>query len=108
MNVSYTSRNGTNNQGTKYSMLTGYNPVYITDNKANLKYNPDYLMWFFNNSTQTWGTPYTTDDSLLNPNNYILVDAYTKLEPKKITDEYLRRFFGNYESEYFSLKKCVD
>jgi len=105
VNVSYTSRNGTNSQGTKYSMLTGYNPVYITDNKANLKYNPDYLMWFFNNTTQTWGTPYTTDDSLLNPNNYVLVDLYTKLDPKKITDEYLRRFFGNYESEYFSLKK---
>ena len=35
VNVSYTSRNGVNRQGDKYSMLTGYNPVFITDNKAN-------------------------------------------------------------------------
>jgi hypothetical protein len=105
VNVDYTSRNGTNNQGIKYSMLTGYNPVFITDNKANLRYNPDYLIWFYNNTTQNWGTPYTTDDSLLNPNNYVLIDSYTKLDPKNITDEYLRRYFGNYESEYFSLKK---
>src|ERR1700750_2903910 len=35
VNVSYTSRNGVNRQGDKYSMLTGYNPIYITDNKAN-------------------------------------------------------------------------
>ena len=105
VNVSYTSKNGTNNQGIKYSMLTGYNPVYITDNKANLKYNPDYFIWFYNNATQSWGTPYTTDDSLLNPNNYVLIDSYIKLDPKNITDEYLRSFFGNYESEYFSLKK---
>jgi hypothetical protein len=105
VNVNYTSRNGTNNQGIKYSMLTGYNPVFITDNKTNLSYNPDYLIWFYDNATQTWSTPYTTDDSLLHPNNYVLVDSYTKLNPQNITDEYLRRYFGNYESQYFSLKK---
>ncbi len=105
VNVDYTSRNGTNGQGIKYSMLTGYNPVFITDNKPNLRYNPDYLIWFFNNTSQSWDKPYTTDDSLLNPNNYVLVDSYTKLDPKNITDEYLRTYFGNYESQYFSLKK---
>ena len=105
VNVGYTSRNGTNNQGIKYSMLTGYNPVFITDNKTNLRYNPDYLIWFYNNVSQTWDKPYTTDDSLLNPNNYVFVDSYVKLDPKNITDEYLRNYFGNYESQYFSLKK---
>lgn len=105
VNVTYTSRNGTNRQGDKYSMLTGYNPIYITDNKANRSYNPDYFIWFFNNTTQKWDTPYTTDDSLLNPNNYIRVSSYTQLNPKNITDEYLRQFFGNYEQQYFSLKK---
>jgi hypothetical protein len=105
VNVNYTSRNGVNSQGEKYSMLTGYQPVFITDNKANRGYNPDYFIWFFDNNTQTWETPYTTDDSLLNPNNYIRVASYTKLDPKNITDEYLRQFFGDYESRYFSLKK---
>jgi hypothetical protein len=105
VNVSYTSRNGTNNQGTTYSMLTGYNPVFITENKTNLRYNPDYLIWFFDNASKTWSKPYVTDDSLLNPNTYVMVDSYTKLDPKNITDEYLRRFFGNYEADYFSLKK---
>src|SRR5262245_40250582 len=71
VNVNYTSRNGTNRQGDKYSMLTGYNPTYITDNKANRRYNPDYFIWFYNNASQKWDTPYTTDDSLLNPNSYI-------------------------------------
>ena len=105
VNVNYTLRNGTNSQRTQYSMLTGYNPVYITENKSGLRYNPDYFIWFFNNQTQTWDTPYTTDDSLLNPNNYIRVSSYIKLDPKNLTDEYLREFFGNYESQYFSLKK---
>ena len=105
VNVSYTSRNGTNRTGDKYSMLTGYNPVFITDNKANRRYNPDYFIWFFNNTTQKWDTPYTTDDSLLNPDNYIRVSSYIQLSPKSITDEYLRQFFGNYEQQYFSLKK---
>jgi len=105
VNVNYTSRNGINQQGDKYSMLTGYAPTYITDNKANRSYNPDYFIWFYNNTTQKWDTPYTTDDSLLNPNNYIRVSSYTQLSPKNITDEYLRQFFGNYEQQYFSLKK---
>lgn len=105
VNVSYTSRNGTNNQGTTYSMLTGYNPVFITENKANIRYNPDYLIWFYDNASQVWSKPYTTDDSLFNPNNYVMVDSYIKLDPKNITDEYLRRYFGNYESDYLSLKK---
>ncbi len=105
VNVSYTSRNGVNKQGDKYSMLTGYSPIYITDNKANRSYNPDYFIWFYNNTTQKWDTPYTTDDSLLNPSNYIRVSSYTQLTPKNITDEYLRQFFGNYEQQYFSLKK---
>ena len=105
VNVSYTSKNGTNRQGDKYSMLTGYNPIFITDNKANHRYNPDYFIWFFNNTTQKWDTPYTTDDSLLNASNYIRVSSYTQLNPKNITDEYLRQFFGNYEQQYFSLKK---
>src|SRR5678810_998455 len=105
VNVNYTSRNGTNRQGDKYSMLTGYNPTYITDNKANRGYKPDYFIWFFNNTTQKWDTPYTTDDSLWNPGNYIRVNSYTHLNSKTITDEYLRQFFGNYEQQYFSLKK---
>ncbi|MFI5188197.1 MAG: caspase family protein [Chitinophagales bacterium] len=105
VHVSYTLRNGTNSQGTQYSMLTGNNPVYITENKSGLRYNPDYFIWFYNTRAQKWDTPYTTDDSLLNPNNYILVDSYTKLDPKSITDEYLREFFGNDESQYFSLKR---
>src|SRR3954470_5276909 len=105
VNVSYTSRNGVNRQGDKYSMLTGYNPVFITDNKINRRYNPDYFIWFYNNTAQKWDTPYTTDDSLLNPNNYIRVSSYIQLNPKNITDEYLRQFFGNYEQSYFSLKK---
>jgi len=105
VNVTYTSRNGTNSTGDRYSMLTGYNPVYITDNKAKRGYNPDYFIWFYNNTAQKWDTPYTTDDSLLNPSNYIRVSSYTQLNPKNITDEYLRQFFGNYEQQYFSLKK---
>ena len=104
VNVSYTSRNGTNAQGTKFSMLTGYSPVFITENKANLRYNPDYLIWFFDNASQTWSKPYVTDDSLLNPNSYVMVDIYNKLDPKNITDEYLRRFFASNEADYFSLK----
>src|SRR6188472_1721214 len=48
VNVTYTSRNGINKQGITYSMLTGYNPVYITDNKGNRKYIPDYFIWFYN------------------------------------------------------------
>ncbi len=105
VNVNYTSKNGVNSQGTQYSMLIGYHPVYITDNKAGLRYNPDYFIWFFDRQTQKWDTPYTTDDSLLNPNNYIRVSSYTKLDPKSINDEYLRQFFGTYEKEYASMKK---
>jgi len=105
VNVTYSSRNGTNSQGIKYSMLTGYNPVFITENKAGLRYNPDYLIWFFNNTTQNWDTPYTTDDSLLNPTNYVLVTTYRKLDPKTINDAYLRTYFGSNESQYLSLKK---
>jgi hypothetical protein len=105
VNVDYSSRNGTNSQGIQYSMLTGSDPVYITENKSGLRYNPDYFIWFYDVHSQKWDTPYTTDDSLLNPSNYILVDSYTKLEPKNITDEYLREFFGDSESQYFSLKK---
>ena len=105
VNVSYTAKNGTNSQGTQYSMLIGYEPVYITENKSGLRYNPDYFIWFYNAKDEKWGTPYTTDDSLLNPNNYILVDSYTKLDPQNITDAYLREFFGSSESQYFSLKK---
>lgn len=105
VNVNYASRNGTNSQGYKYSMLMGYNPTFITDNKENHRYNPDYFIWFYDNAHQKWETPYTTDDSLLHPDNYIRVSSYTQLDPKNITDEYLRQFFGDYEQQYFSLKK---
>lgn len=105
VNVTYKMQNGVNRQGDKYSMLTGSNPVFITENKANLRYNPDYFIWFYNNSTQSWDKPYTTDDSLLNPNNYIVVESYNKLDPKNITDSYLRSFFSSNESQYFSLKR---
>lgn len=105
VNVTYKMKNGVNRKGDKYSMLTGSNPVFITDNKANLKYNPDYFIWFYNYQAGKWDTPLTTDDSLLAPSTYISVDAYTKLDPLKITGEYLRRFFGDYEPQYFSLKK---
>jgi len=105
VNVSYTSKNGTNNQGTWFSMLTGYNPVFVTENKTNVQYKPDYLIWFYDNASQTWSKPYVTDDSQLNPNNYTLADSYTRLDPKNITDEYLRRYFGNAEADYLSLKK---
>jgi len=105
VNVSYISKNGTTDRGTQYTMLTGYDPVYVTDNKAGLRYNPDYFIWFYNSREQKWDTPYTTDDSLLNANNYLRVDSYTKLDPGNITDEYLREFFGSAESQYFSLKR---
>lgn len=105
VNVTYKMKNGVNRQGDKYSMLMGSNPVFITDNKAGLKYNPDYFIWFYNYSAGIWNNPLTTDDSLLSPSTYIHVNAYTKLDPLKITDEYLRRFFGDYEPQYFSLKK---
>jgi hypothetical protein len=105
VNVSYHVRNGVNSQGDKYSLFAGSRPVFITENEANLSYNPDYFIWFYNNAAQKWDTPYTTDDSLLNPKNYVLIDSYIQLDPKTITDEYLRRYFGNYENEYASLKK---
>jgi hypothetical protein len=105
VNVTYTMSNGVNSQGDKYSMLTGSNPIFITSKSTNRKYNPDYFIWFYDYTDKKWGQPYTTDDSLLNPDNYITVDSYLKLDPKTLTDEYLRRYFGNYESEYFSMKK---
>lgn len=105
VNVSYDMKNGINRQGKKYAMLTGHKPMFITDNKANLKYNPDYFIWFYNDVARTWDIPYTTDDSLLNPANYVVVDVYKRLDPQMITDQYLRSFFNSYEAQYFSLKK---
>ena len=105
VNVTYKMKNGINRSGDKYSMLSGSNPVFITENKPGLKYNPDYFIWFYNNAAGKWDNPETTDDSLLNPSSYLPVASYIKLEPNSITDEYLRRYFGDYESQYFSLKK---
>ena len=104
VNVNYKSRNGTNNNGEKYSLLAGYAPTFIKGYNPNLKYNPDYFIWFYNNSSRSWNTPYTTDDSLLNPSNYRTVDSYAKLEPKNVTESHLLKYFQNTELVYSLLK----
>jgi len=105
VNVTYKMENGINADGGKYSVLKGSGPVFISNNKLSRTYNPDYFIWFYDYTTKKWKSPQTTDDTLLNPSSYRPVESCVMLDPKKITDQYLQRFFKNSESEYLSLKK---
>ena len=104
VHVEYKMENGINGQGKNYSLMRGYSPRFITENKNNVGYRPDFFMWFWDKNSQA-GLPYTTDDSTFNVNNYIQVTSYTQLTPSKITEPYLRQFFRSDEQSFFDLEQ---
>jgi hypothetical protein len=103
--VIYKMEYGSTATGLKYCMLRGSNPAFITEKTLQQSYYPDHFIWFYNNSTQQYDDLYTTDDSLFRSENYRRTISYVKLDALKITDSYLREFFGSDEMKYTALKK---
>ncbi len=105
VNVQYKSQTGTYNDGSSYYFMTGSAPRFITENSKDQQYNPDYFIWRKGKYETDWKLPSTTDDPKLKIENEIPVDSFYQLDPYKVKETYLRRFYWTNEQEFIALKK---
>ena len=89
--------------GANYFFLVGANAHYITESDGNA-YNPDHFIWVWEEDGQ-YDLPYTSDNAEYDMTEAIQVKSYTQLQKGKVTDAYLKSFFGTNEPEYLSLRK---
>ncbi len=90
--------------GVNYFFLTGENAHFITAANTNDIYNPDHYIWIWEEDGD-YGLPYTSDNAEYDMAEAKQVDSYKTLEKGKVTDAYLRSFFGPTEPEYLALRK---
>jgi Caspase domain len=86
-----------------YFFLVGDNARYITPSNGDA-YNPDHFIWIQDEDGE-YGLPYTSDNAEYDMEHATQVDSYSDLVKGKVTDAYLRSFFGPQEPEYFALRK---
>ncbi len=89
--------------GVNYFFLEGENAHYVTGDDGTA-YNPDHFIWVWEDSGQ-YDLPYTSDDPEYNMEQATQVISYKQLEKGKVTDSYLRSFFGSAEPEYLAMRK---
>lgn len=103
VNVNYVSATG-QESGYNFFVMVGSNPRFITKDENGQGYNPDHFLWIWDDKDNS-NLPYITDDPDFDPNKLYQCSSYTEIDPKKLTDDYLKQFFYTNEPEYIALQK---
>jgi hypothetical protein len=90
-------------EGVNYFFLVGENAHYVTASN-NEVYNPDHFIWVWEEDGD-YSLPFTSDNAEYDMADAVQVNSYTALEKGKVTDAYLKSFFGTNEPEYLSMQK---
>lgn len=107
VNVDYTAKTGSLDDGTHYFVMYGSNPKFITDYNRGESYNPDCFVWLWSNTTD-YGLPYVSDDPNFTEESFKQVDSYIELDPHSFTSEYLNQFYATDEPDYLALMSMVN
>jgi hypothetical protein len=102
VHVDYSAVTG-EEEGVNYFFLVGENARYITESNGEA-YNPDHFIWVWEEGGE-YDLPYTSDNAEYDMSQSVQVESYTELQKGKVTDAYLKGFFGANEPEYVALKK---
>lgn len=89
--------------GVNYYFLVGENATYITESNGQA-YNPDHFIWIWEEDGE-YGLPYTSDNAEYDMSHAVQVESYVTLQKGKVTDGYLKSFFGANEPEYLAMKR---
>ncbi|PKQ68882.1 caspase family protein [Raineya orbicola] len=106
VDVKYQSVTG-QEDGYNYLVMVGSNPRFITNQEKGQSYNPDHFIWVWNDQNPNQ-LPYVTDDPNFDASHLIQCKSYIEIDPKTMTDSYLRQFFRTDEPEYQALRKMRD
>ncbi len=106
VHVKYQSVTG-QEDGYNYFVMIGSNPRFITSQSRGQSYNPDHFIWVWNEQNPNQ-LPYVTDDPNFDATHLIQCKSYRDINPKDMTDSYLRQFFRTDEPEYQALRKMRD
>ncbi|WP_448529792.1 caspase family protein [Raineya sp.] len=106
VDVKYQSVTG-QEDGYNYFVMIGSNPRFITTQDKGQSYNPDHFIWVWNEQNPNQ-LPYVTDDPNFDATHLIQCKSYKDINPKDMTDSYLRQFFRTDEPEYQALRKMRD
>lgn len=90
-------------EGQNYFFLVGADAHYITESDGNA-YNPDHFIWVWEEGGN-YDLPFTSDNPEYDMTEATQVKSYTQLQKGKVTEAYLKSYFGTSEPEYLSLRK---
>jgi hypothetical protein len=103
VDVKYKSATG-QEDGYNYFVMVGSNPRFITNTAKGQKYNPDHILWIWNDKEDA-GLPYITDDPNFDETHLQRCKSYREIKATELTDTYLRQFFRTDEPEFKALQK---
>jgi len=103
VDVKYKSVTG-QEDGYNYFVMVGSNPRFITNTAKGQKYNPDHILWVWNDKEDV-GLPYITDDPNFDETHLQRCKSYREIKATELTDTYLRQFFRTDEPEFKALQK---
>jgi hypothetical protein len=103
VDVKYKSVTG-QEDGYNYFVMIGSNPQFITNTAKGQKYNPDHILWVWNDKEDV-GLPYITDDPNFDETHLQRCKSYREIKATELTDTYLRQFFRTDEPEFKALQK---
>lgn len=103
VDVRYQSATG-QEDGYNYFVMIGSNPRFITNTAKGQKYNPDHILWVWNDKEDA-GLPYITDDPNFDETHLQRCKSYREIKATDLTDSYLRAFFRTDEPEFKALQK---
>jgi len=103
VDVKYKSATG-QEDGYNYFVMVGSNPRFITNTAKGQKYNPDHILWIWNDKEDA-GLPYITDDPNFDETHLQRCKSYREIKATELTDTYLRQFFRTNEPEFKALQK---
>lgn len=103
VDVRYQSATG-QEDGYNYFVMIGSNPRFITNTGKGQKYNPDHILWVWNDKENA-GLPYITDDPNFDETHLQRCKSYRELKANELTNSYLRQFFRSDEPEFKALQK---
>jgi len=103
VDVKYQSVTG-EEDGYNYFVMVGSNPRFITNTAKGQKYNPDHILWVWNDKEDA-GLPYITDDPNFDETHLQRCKSYREIKATELTDTYLRQFFRTDEPEFKALQK---
>lgn len=103
VDVKYKSVTG-QEDGYNYFVMIGSDPRFITNTSKEQQYNPDHILWVWNDKENA-GLPYITDDPNFDETHLQRAKSYREIKASDLNDRYLREFFRTDEPEFKALQK---